>query len=560
MQGDRESALTELPPASDEDDSTIGGPGLVRSVWRYRLVIAVVTALVAVAASVVSLLLPVRYESEANLFLRDPGSPSILTLENMSTQSGGHDLFMAKQAAIADSDSVLARALRILGRTGTPDDLRGSVKVTPSSDQAAITIKATSGSPAEAARVANAVGTAYGQVAGENLSAQSDAAVRRLWRVITERANELDGLRAAMADAKGSQAAVLQTKAVHVANLIGALQVHQDNVQAQAAMYGNGVEMFQPATVPAPSSRNRSLLFALFGAVLGLGAAGSWAWRRAGKDRRVDTEEDASAILGVPMLGEAPKLEVMSGGADGPVQPSKRAGQDGAEAYHIVLASLEHALRRAAGKTVLVVSATPGEGKTMVALNLALAARQAGRRPLLVDADERSRQLSKWCRDRHQFEVVEVSHDSRVPALTGVATVLQVGPSERNDHHPAGLFRSPDFQRLLTCTGEPADVVLIDTPALLEASDAVRAADHADVILMVVKLGTPLADLRAARDRLRFTDTPLVGYVLRPSGEPATGRTGMGLTARKGADRCWYPRWMPRRTPAGQAPQRAGDG
>ena len=91
--------------------------------------------------------------------------------------------------------------------------------------------------------------------------------------------------------------------------------------------------------------------------------------------------------------------------------------------------------------------------------------------------------------------------------------MLQIGP-ERNGHHPAEFFRSTAFGKLISFSGQPADLVLIDTPALLDVSEAVTIADHADAILLVVNRGTSLADLRRARERLAFTDTPVIGYLL----------------------------------------------
>jgi Mrp family chromosome partitioning ATPase len=89
------------------------------------------------------------------------------------------------------------------------------------------------------------------------------------------------------------------------------------------------------------------------------------------------------------------------------------------------------------------------------------------------------------------------------------------------------FFRSTAFGKLLTFSGEPADLVLIDTPALLDVSEAVTIADQADAILLVVNRGTSLADLRRARERLAFTDTPLVGYVLN-RGIAQRAHTGNG--------------------------------
>ena len=126
----------------------------------------------AVVGYAVSLLLPSQYAAQASLYLRDPGSPTVLSLGGSSqSQSGDHAVFMATQADLCGSDAVYGRALQLLNRDGTPDDLRRSVEVGPSADLASLTIRATSSDPSEAATLANAVGTACEQVAGERMAA-----------------------------------------------------------------------------------------------------------------------------------------------------------------------------------------------------------------------------------------------------------------------------------------------------------------------------------------------------------------------------------------------------
>ena len=103
-------------------------------------------------------------------------------------------------------------------------------------------------------------------------------------------------------------------------------------------------------------------------------------------------------------------------------------------------------------------------------------------------------------------------------------------------------------------SGQPADLVLIDTPALLDVSEAVTIADHADAILLVVNRGTSLADLRRASERLAFTDTPLLGYLLNRGVAPG------GYAAGYGAGRGSPARGLLRRRGAGERPQQAGVG
>ena len=540
VDGYREPAVSETFSELDGDGPWVRGPGLLRSLWRYRLVIVAVTALAAIAGCAVALLLPAKYEAEASLLLRDPGSPTVLTLSGFSPQSGDRTVFMATQAEFAGSDQVYARALQILNRGGTPDDLRRLVVVKPSADLASLTIGATSGDPAESANLATAVGTAYQQVNGERVAAEADSAVAGLQQMRDQREVEFDALRAQIAQTTGPDLASLQETASHVADLIGGLQVYEQEIGAQAAVYGSGVESFQKATPPVSSSQPAPLVLAALGAVLGLVAAGGWAWWAAGRNRRVESEADAGAILGIPLLGETPRL---AGAPSSPLRDPVAS-----EAYHVVLAGLEHALSKVGGRVVAIASAGPGDGKTVTVLNLALAAKREGRKVLLVDGDGRTRGLSQLCRDGELFDVIGMNHGGEedpadaisrwsppVPTPAVGAKVLQVGPDERNGHHPAVYFRSTAFGELIS-SSEPADLVLIDTPALLDVSEAVTIADHADAILLVVNRGTSVADLRRARERLAFTDTPVIGYLLNRASAPraygSTGGAGRGPLAR----------------------------
>jgi uncharacterized protein involved in exopolysaccharide biosynthesis len=181
VDGNREFAVSDTPSGPDGDSTLVGGPGLVSSLWRYRLVIVAVTAVAAIVGYAAALVSPARYEAQATLYLRDPGSAAVLTLGGSNqSQSGDHSIFMATQSGLAGSDAVYGRALQILNRSGSPDDVRRSVAVGPSADLASLTIRATSDDPADAANLANAVGAAYQQVNGEHIATESKDAITRL--------------------------------------------------------------------------------------------------------------------------------------------------------------------------------------------------------------------------------------------------------------------------------------------------------------------------------------------------------------------------------------------
>ena len=534
VNGSRELAVSEPFSPLDGDGTWVGGPGLLGSLWRYRLVIGVVTVVAALAGLALSLALPAKYEAQASLFLRDPGSPAVLTLGGSSqSQSGDHAVFMATQAELAGSDVVYGRALQILKAwwdTRRHQALGGGGALGgPRVHHHPCHRRRPRRSREPGQRGRHRLPAGEPRAHSRGLQERDRSGCRRSWPSGRPSSKPSERSSRGRAVPIGPSSSATRSRR---ADLIGALQVHQSNIASQAALYGSGVESFQEAVPPASSSQPTPLLLALLGALLGFIAASGWAWWAAGRNRRVEADDDAGAILGVPLLGDTPRLDDKLRRARTPSSPDER-DPVAEEAYHVVLDALEHSLSKVDGKVVAVASAMPGDGKTTAVLNLALAARREGRKVLLVDADERTRRLSQLCRDDGHFDVIGVTHDGRDgeerPVVAGVpwspttqgptepstlGTVLQIGPSEPNGHHPAVFFRSTAFGKLISLSGQPADLVLIDTPALLGVSEAVTIADHADAVLLVVNHGTSLADLRRARERLAFTDTPLIGYLL----------------------------------------------
>ena len=80
-------------------------------------------------------------------------------------------------------------------------------------------------------------------------------------------------------------------------------------------------------------------------------------------------------------------------------------------------------------------------------------------------------------------------------------------------------YHVPDVGQALSAVGQLFDLVLIDTPAVLAASDALSVAGQADGIVLLLPHRVLLRDLREVQERLAFVKTPLLGYVyVRPSG------------------------------------------
>src|SRR5262249_23552221 len=105
-------------------------------------------------------------------------------------------------------------------------------------------------------------------------------------------------------------------------------------------------------------------------------------------DSRIRTPEEMKTHLGVPFLGLVPAA---GKGKDGSTNPlvSNGVAPSFAEAIKTVRTNVLFSSAEDGLKTLVITSAGPGEGKSIVAANLAIALAQAGQRVLLVDADMR---------------------------------------------------------------------------------------------------------------------------------------------------------------------------
>jgi len=177
-------------------------------------------------------------------------------------------------------------------------------------------------------------------------------------------------------------------------------------------------------------------------------------------------------------------------------------------------------------KTLLVTSAGPAEGKTMVATSIAIAMSQTGQRVCLVDCDlRRPRVHTIFGRSPDLGVTVAMLDPERLDeAITATMVpdlwVLPAGPTPPN---PADLMHSEAFGRLLESLKSRFDRVVIDSPPACLVTDSVILSSRVDATLLVVR--TRKTKREAAQRALRaLSDVGgnLPGFILNavvPSGE-----------------------------------------
>ncbi|MGH8904974.1 MAG: AAA family ATPase [Egibacteraceae bacterium] len=499
----------ELPAAQEWDP----GPSLLESVWRRRRMVLFVTILCGLIGFGSVLLFPSQYQATARLLLTNPGTTGAFRAE-LGEASVEARQYRDGQLLVMRSGPVEQRAAQLLGQGMTAEELERRVRVEASGEFGNVEVIASDRDPQRAAAIANAVVDAYQQVTGESAQARTDAAIAQLQQVVTDVQGRLADL-AGRVRAAPTDTGLLAERDVTIERL-AALEEKISQVRVDAAAFGSGVSFPEPALPPREPAR-RPVQVGLISAILGLlGATVLAFWRG---ERRVDALDpsDPASVIGAPLLGEIP--EFRKAHARAPVPTVTHRASATAEAYQFVVASLRYALERHGGKTVLITSPVAGDGKTVTALNLAIAAGRDGRDVLLIDGDQRQRGLSRLCEvsDRPGLTDVAAGQSSVEEAVTEcgladppVPSTIAAGSAVGD---VAGFLRTVSFRRAMDQLKERPDLVLIDSPPLLVASDALSIAAHADGVVVVIRRGTPLRVLQEARQQLDRAGTPVLGYV-----------------------------------------------
>jgi capsular exopolysaccharide synthesis family protein len=235
---------------------------------------------------------------------------------------------------------------------------------------------------------------------------------------------------------------------------------------------------------------------------------------------------DIPPLLDLPVLAEVPtinrRLPSVQRGQVVRLDPRSRA----AEAYRGIRAALDLTAAGAAGsdsaaatlgKVVLVTSASPGDGKSTTASNLAIALANAGQRTLLIDADlirpvqhmifnaDPSSGLSSVAGGAGKLA------DAISPTAVQDLYLLPAGPLPAN---PSDLLTGKRFALQMEALRGAFDRIVIDSPPLSTSADANVLARSADGTLLVVRMNRSLRETAAAAaEALQRAGASLLGVV-----------------------------------------------
>jgi capsular exopolysaccharide synthesis family protein len=190
------------------------------------------------------------------------------------------------------------------------------------------------------------------------------------------------------------------------------------------------------------------------------------------------------------------------------------------EGYNRLATNLAFAGPGGLPKVLMVTSPLPGEGKTTVAVNLAITLAEHGGRVLLIDADLRRGAVAEALEIAHEPGLADILLGS-VPFREATqeipvseTAVLRVIPCGRAVHNPPALLGT-QVESLLTLFRQEYDAIVLDTPPVNVVADAAVIGAHSDGVIVVARAGvTGVQALAFATDELRHVGAPVVGTVL----------------------------------------------
>lgn len=375
----------------------------------------------------------------------------------------------------------------------TPAALLAQVTADPVAQSNIVTITAESGTPEDAAALANSFAKQTIAEQTAQLHDFIDATLPGLQRSVKA------GVSGTAADALSSTIAELQAKR----------QGPDPTIQ-----------VLTEATPPAGPISPKPLISVIAGVFAGLvlGLAAAFALQTL--DPRLRREEQLRRLYRLPILARIPKE---SRTADAPLDPLSLSPA-ASEAYRTLRGTLAVAKRNDGNESraILVTGSSASEGKTTTGINLATSLAAAGNSVILIESDLRRPSIGRALGVKPIHGVVSVLIES-VDLEEALVTTEQYGSNlglllaDYEGGWISELFALPATRELITHAKEIADYVIIDSAPLTDVVDALPLVGYVDDVLLVVKLG------RTTLSKLARLGELLAENEIRPAGFAVVG-------------------------------------
>jgi capsular exopolysaccharide synthesis family protein len=435
---------------------------------RFRL-IAVTTLVCTLAAALYVAVADKTYKATANLLVTPVSRDNDTLIGAPVIRDSSDPTRDVETAAQLVTTTDVARLVQqSLGTSEDPRALLKKVKADPVAQSNVVEITSEAKSGFEAQRLANAFGDAVVLDRTRKLHAWANSVIRGL----------RPRVRALPPPQPGAAPDPLSSKLSELEAL--------RNGQDPTIQLDTRADAPDSPAWPKPTLSIIGGFFA--GLVLGIGAA----FAAQMLDPRMRREEQLRRLYRLPVLARIPQEDKPL--VDGAIAPHQLSPA-GVEAYRTLRATLA-ASRGGEGKSrsIMITGASPSEGKTTTAVNLAASLALSGKRVILIEADLRKPKVGQALGVNPTRGIASVLIDN-IPLRGALVTSEAYGENlQLLLVDEAGEWMADQFSLLAARTlveeaKEMADFVIIDSPPLTAVIDALPLVQMADDLLIVVRLG-----------------------------------------------------------------------
>jgi polysaccharide biosynthesis transport protein len=524
----------------------------VRAILRRAWLLGVLPALAMVGALAVTQTFPPTYESEAHILVRSVQPISPL---DTGSQNASSDEVSRTYAQLLTERPLLAQVISDLKLQTTPGQLQGAIKITPQPNTTVLKVTVQSSDPVQARDIANKLIQDFVAQTRQiqqrqvnqyrsSVEAQLDQLRSRIQteqaRIdqLNEKANQSQpnpsgssGSRRASTPSAGlrpedqTELANLQEQVTLDRSQYAAIVHTESDIQVNVARDADNLVVLSPAETPTTPISPKPMLNALLAALGGLALGVGLTLLLEHFDSSIRTDEQLIEHTGLRPLGHIPFSRGNRGQKELIVlrkEPSLT------EPYKALRTNLLFSAMDREPKVITVTSATPKEGKSRIAANLAIALAKSGRQTLLIDCDlRRPVQHRLFNRSRNiglaDLIVGEVSESEVILSVDSVPNLYLLS-SGLTPHNASEMLDSIAMRTLLSRVSEAFDNVVLDTPAVNVVTDGLIVGRHAEATLLVVEHGSRYPAVRKAREALDNVGARVVGCALNkvPSRERHT--------------------------------------
>lgn len=479
--------------------------------WRLILI----ATLIAIVGSSISVFLqPEVYVSRTTLMI---GRNAIL---NPNPDAG--QIYLASQLAsiyadMANREPIQVKTMEALQTTWLPNY---QARVIPNTQL--IEISVTDTNPKRAQIVADALATQLinaGPAVGANETGQRQEFIKQqlesLQLQIQETETRLEELQMSLAGQNSaSQVANTEREIAALTDKLTSLrQSYADFLANSQGGALNILSVVEPANLPSRSVGTNKAVIILLAALVGFSLAAGAAYLLEYIDRTIKTTTDVERVLHYPVIGYLSEISENGNNATFVLDHPNTALS---ESIRLLKSNLDFFGLDHPAKSILVTSPSQGNGKTTVAVNLALALSRGDQKTILVDADLRRPAVHSVLKMSVKPGLAEIIKGDRT--LDGAVRiwrknkldVLAAGGRLPNVTEIAGSKR---IGSILTSLKDIYEVVIVDAPPLL-ISDAYNLASKVDgVILIMVPGQTREEQARAMKEQLERAGAKVIGVV-----------------------------------------------